>query len=148
MLEDIIIPASELCDYLALSEEIYRRREVGLGYKNTLEPGAVGATYSMELDGDEEEVDEDEDMTGMNNGTIDALDDEEEAMAKVEKMQLGAVKDVRSVAGLMKTLEPVLEVSTFPTSLLNREIQRFISAHSPDRFRPLTEYSILPVASS
>jgi U4/U6 small nuclear ribonucleoprotein PRP31 len=66
----------------------------------------------MELDGDEEEVDEgDEDMAGMNNGTINALDDEEEAKAKVEKMHLGAVDDVRSVAGLMKTLEPVLEVS-------------------------------------
>jgi len=65
---------------------------------------------SMELDGDEEEVDEDEEMVGMNEVALDRLDDEEEAKAKVERMQLGGVDDVRSVAGLMKTLEPVLEV--------------------------------------
>ena len=66
-----------------------------------------------EMDVDEEEGDEDQDMrngdTGQINGLGDA-DDEEEAKAKVEKMQLGGVNDVRSVAGLMKTLEPVLEV--------------------------------------
>jgi U4/U6 small nuclear ribonucleoprotein PRP31 len=74
-------------------------------------PGLHGG--GMELDGDEEEVDEDEEMAGMNDSAMDRPDDEEEAKAKVEKMQLGGVNDVRSVAGLMKTLEPVLEVSTF-----------------------------------
>lgn len=68
----------------------------------------------MELDGDEEEVDEEEQAMG---GTVDAvaddLNDEEATKARVEKMELGAVDDVRSVAGLMKTLEPVLEVG-FP----------------------------------
>ena len=65
----------------------------------------------MELDGDEEEVDEDEEMAGMNNNIGLDVEDEEDAKARVEKMQLKAVHDVRSVAGLMKTLEPVLEVS-------------------------------------
>lgn len=66
---------------------------------------------SMELDGDEEPVEEDEEMSGM---VGDASEEDEEATkAKVEKMQLGDVDDVRSVAGLMKTLEPVLEVSDF-----------------------------------
>lgn len=67
---------------------------------------------SMLLDGDEEE--EDEDTEDAANGTlkIEEQDDEEEAKAKVEKMQLGAVSDVRTVASLMKTLEPVLKVST------------------------------------
>ena len=37
-------------------------------------------------------------------------DTAEEAKSKVERMQLGSIGDVRSVAGLMKTLEPVLEV--------------------------------------
>lgn len=60
---------------------------------------AVGA-------GDDE--DEDDEMFD-NTGTEDA-EDEEETKAKVEKMQLGGVSDVRNVAGLMKTLEPVLEV--------------------------------------
>ena len=73
--------------------------------------GLSGANGGMELDGDEEEVDEDEEMAGINDSGVD-VEDEEEAKAKVEKMELGGVDDVRSVARLMKTLEPVLEVST------------------------------------
>ncbi|KAL7268596.1 U4/U6-U5 snRNP complex subunit prp31 [Rhizina undulata] len=70
----------------------------------------------MELDGDEEsDGDEDEEMNGV--GTLSLTgdneltedDDEDVRKAKVEKMQLGGVEDVRSVAGLMKILEPVLE---------------------------------------
>ncbi|KAI9051022.1 hypothetical protein LZ554_005130 [Drepanopeziza brunnea f. sp. 'monogermtubi'] len=68
----------------------------------------AGANGSMELDGDEEEVDEDEDMIGVANDGLD-VEDEEETKAKVEKMEMGGVDDVRSVARLMKTLEPVLE---------------------------------------
>ncbi|PWW76424.1 Nop domain-containing protein [Tuber magnatum] len=76
------------------------------------------------LDGDEES-DEDEEMEGTEGagGTVGngvgarrrsqselADDDDEEARkVKVEKMHLGGVDDVRSVAGLMKILEPVLE---------------------------------------
>jgi len=56
-----------------------------------------------------EEDDEDEEMLNGSNGMEDAQD-QEETKAKVEKMQLGGVSDVRNVAGLMKTLEPVLEV--------------------------------------
>ena len=68
---------------------------------------------SMVLDGDEEHVDSDDEMEGMQgDGGVADVEDEEEAKAKVEKMQLGGVNDVRSVAGLMKTLEPVLEVCT------------------------------------
>lgn len=74
---------------------------------------------SMELDGDEEEVDEDEEMAGMNNTAVDKVEDEEEAKARVERMQLKGVDDVRSVAGLMKTLEPILEVSFFHVPLFN-----------------------------
>lgn len=78
-----------------------------------LNPNAHNANGGMDLDGDEEEVDEDEEMSGT-NGPVAVEDDEEAAKAKVEKMQLSNVNDVRSVAGLMKTLEPVLEVSTSP----------------------------------
>jgi hypothetical protein len=69
----------------------------------------------MELDGDEEESDnEDEEMAnGIGTNGLD-IDNEEEAKAKVEKMELGGVEDVRSVAGLMTTLEPVLGVSDIP----------------------------------
>lgn len=72
-------------------------------------------TGEMALDGDEEGAeDEDEEMTLGANIEREALEDaqdEEETKAKVEKMQLGGVSDVRNVAGLMKTLQPVLEVS-------------------------------------
>ena len=79
--------------------------------------GAQAPEGSMVLDGDEEDVDEDEDRDGAPlNGVVADVEDEDEAKAKVEKMQLGGVNDVRSVAGLMRTLEPVLEVcaSSFP----------------------------------
>jgi U4/U6 small nuclear ribonucleoprotein PRP31 len=86
--------------------------------KNGLNGHATEGVNSMELDGDEEEVNEDEEMTGI-NGTDADVEDEEETKAKVEKMELGGVDDVRSVARLMKTLEPVLEVSdsSFPLSI-------------------------------
>lgn len=71
------------------------------------EEGEEEAAQGMELDGDEEEVDEE----------MVEVEDEEEAKTKVEKMQLGHVNDVRSVAGLMKTLEPVLEVSHLPPQI-------------------------------
>jgi len=65
----------------------------------------------MELDDDEESVDDEMDMDGSTIKPGVEVEDEEEAKARVEKMQLGGVTDVRSVAGLMKTLEPILEVS-------------------------------------
>jgi len=78
---------------------------------NGLRPASPMDTGGMVLDGDEEEVrDEDTDGDVAMNGVGEA-EDEEDTKARVEKMQLGAVGDVRSVAGLMKTLEPVLEVS-------------------------------------
>lgn len=73
-----------------------------------------GSTEGILMDVDEEE-DDDEDMELGNGGSrvtdsVEPADNEEEAKAKVEKMHLGGVSDVRNVAGLMKTLEPVLEV--------------------------------------
>ena len=56
---------------------------------------------------------------------VGSMDDAEEAKTKVEKMKLGVVKDVRSVATLMDTLSPVLEVRKLPSSfpsLANCEI--------------------------
>lgn len=74
---------------------------------------ANGSAGVMVLDVDEEEDDEDEEMMNgdtLASGTLEDAEDEEEAKAKVEKMQLGGINDVRNVAGLMKTLEPVLQV--------------------------------------
>lgn len=69
----------------------------------------------MELDDDEEEIDDE--MEGGPTGAADEPEDEEEAKARVEKLQLGGVNDVRSVASLMKTLDPILEVSKHHTPL-------------------------------
>lgn len=78
--------------------------------------GASGATQSsgMELDGDEEEPD-DEGSDIPDHVKKEAEETPEETKARVESMQLHNVADVRSVAGLMKQLDPLLEVSThFP----------------------------------
>lgn len=64
-----------------------------------------GDRDAMDVDDDEnEEASDDEGAAAMND-----MEDTEATKAKVEKMQLGAVKDVRSVASLMQTLEPILE---------------------------------------
>ena len=71
---------------------------------------------SILADDAEEDEDEDEEMLHGSN-TMEDAEDEEETKAKVEKMQLGGVSDVRNVAGLMKTLGPVLEVGSSSTLL-------------------------------
>ncbi|KAF0318733.1 Prp31 C terminal domain-containing protein [Colletotrichum asianum] len=82
-----------------------------------LAPQTVNHSSSndMDLDADDSEADADDDvMAGVSKGTVDTVEDAEDAKSKVEKMQLGGVSDVRSVASLMQTLEPVLEVSKHP----------------------------------
>ncbi|TIA55084.1 Nop domain-containing protein [Aureobasidium pullulans] len=78
------------------------------------DPSDAHGEGGMELDGDEEEPDDEEGDDAAPNGKIQETETEEEARARVEKMDLGAVGDVRSVANLMKTLQPVLEVSNHP----------------------------------
>ncbi|KAJ3510531.1 hypothetical protein NM208_g15516 [Fusarium decemcellulare] len=90
---------------------------------------------AMDVDGG----DADKDEEGSDND-INDREDAEATKAKVEKMQLGAVKDVRNVAGLMQTLEPVLEVSIAPPGPLNGHVlmdDSFTSvllSNSPDVF--------------
>lgn len=70
------------------------------------------AANGMELDDDEEEVGDPDDLMAHSSAKAaeDAAEDHEEAKARIEKLQLKGVDDVRSVAGLMKKLSPVLEV--------------------------------------
>lgn len=66
----------------------------------------------MAVDGDEEDMDDaEEEVAAKDAAAADLLEDEDDTKAKVERMRLGGVRDVRSVAGLMKTLQPVLDVS-------------------------------------
>ncbi|KAJ2905101.1 hypothetical protein MKZ38_006347 [Zalerion maritima] len=107
--------------------------------------GAPKDEFAMELDGDEEAPDDDEDMGGVE---VKPTDDTEAAKARIEKMQLSGVHDVRSVAGLMKTLTPVLEVSDalFPRRLLsmnapgsNVSFTSQSSEYSPDAFHAIMQ---------
>ena len=110
----------------------------------------IAPNDSMVLDGDEEEDGEADGGMTDGNTAVD-IEDEEEAKAKVEKMQLGGVSDVRNVAGLMKTLEPVLKVSrllhTYPLLTWSGNIVYIFYGHSPDVSRHLQEiahYQNLP----
>ncbi|KAI4101113.1 MAG: hypothetical protein LQ339_005236 [Xanthoria mediterranea] len=99
----------------------------------------------MVLDGDEEE-DDDEAEDGIQNGDLklEDADDEEEAKAKVEKMQLGRVTDVRTVAGLMKTLEPVLEKVAYYQSLPPDKQNSFVgSVEDNPEYHLLTQANTL-----
>lgn len=84
----------------------------GAGAGDSEAPTGAHTNGDMDLDGDGVEG-ADEEMGGTDTSK-QAPEDPEEAKARVEKMQLKDVNDVRNIAGLMKTLEPVLEVSETP----------------------------------
>ena len=128
-----------LNDFEDSGSEVEEEQENGIDQDGATAPAINGTAQdgSMVLDGDEEDVhEEDGHMNGDPvKGAVADADDEEEAKAKVEKMQLGGVSDVRNVAGLMKTLEPVLEVSSsYPTPQYNFDgVGVYIfHGHSPD----------------
>jgi hypothetical protein len=107
-----------------LAEELEQDFADSSGSDNEQHDGANGL-----VDAVVDEQDSDVDMDGSDANGHDAAngvpepsrgEDPDEARAKVEKMQLHGINDVRSVAGLMKTLQPVLEVSEIsftPTQL-------------------------------
>lgn len=64
--------------------------------------GGGGDADGMEVDGADADMEDAESAAA--------------AQARIDKMQLGDVKDVRTVASLMQTLEPVLEVSNHAPS--------------------------------
>jgi len=76
---------------------------------------ANGASTGHDVLMEEYKDDEDdEDDSAMQDSNDNLPSDSEDAKAKIEKMQLSGVRDVRTVAGLMKQLTPVLEVSSSP----------------------------------
>lgn len=98
-----------LNDFGSSGDEADELDNEGLVLTEKPEKAANGDRDAMDVDDDDdnEEASEDEGA-----GALNDMEDAEATKAKVEKMQLGAVKDVRSVASLMQTLEPILEVST------------------------------------
>ncbi|KAI7529993.1 hypothetical protein KC317_g20189, partial [Hortaea werneckii] len=76
----------------------------------TMPAAAKQQNGDMELDGDEEAPDDEEGGVNVpSHVKMEDQEDEAETKARIEKMHLQSVGDVRSVAGLMKQLEPVLE---------------------------------------
>jgi len=118
------------------SEQEEERNDGLFGETTTTEAPATGVTMpteakqptSMELDGDEEEPDEDLDGNVPSHLKMEEAEDEAETKARVEKMQLQNVGDVRSVAGLMKQLDPVLGVS--PTIYPLQRIRRHLHVNT------------------
>lgn len=94
----------------------------------------------MVLDGDEEAPDDqDEEMGG-----IDHLEDEDEAKAKVEKMQLGGVKDVRKVSTVMDRLEPLLrDIDRFQSQPLDAQVINVGNIEDNPEYKVLTESNTL-----
>ncbi|KAH8675305.1 hypothetical protein BX600DRAFT_169074 [Xylariales sp. PMI_506] len=114
-------------------------------------PSALGPTNGdhdddggMVLDGDEEEPEEDEEMGGVNGAAIDPMDDEDEAKAKVEKMQLGGVKDIRKVTTVMDKLEPLLkDISHYQSQPFNAQSINIGNIEDNPEYRVLTESNTL-----
>ena len=91
--------------------------------------GTLHDEPGMELDDDEEDVGDADEATDLSaTKAAQEAEDEEETKARIEKLQLRRVTDVRSVAGLMKTLAPVLKVSSCPI------LSNLFSGVSPKRY--------------
>ncbi|TGJ78823.1 hypothetical protein E0Z10_g9942 [Xylaria hypoxylon] len=98
----------------------------------------------MMLDGDEEEEpDEDEDMGGV-DGIINVIEDEEAAKARVEKMHLGNINDVRKVTSVMDRLEPLLkDISRFQSKPLSQATTNVGNIEDNPEYKILTESNTL-----
>ncbi|KAK3691123.1 U4/U6-U5 snRNP complex subunit prp31 [Vermiconidia calcicola] len=99
----------------------------------------------MWLDGDEE-APEEEDLEGgaPSHLKMEGAEDEEETKARVEKMELKTVSDVRSVAGLMKQLEPVIEKIEYYKKLPPEQQTRNIgSVEDNPEYKLLTQSNTL-----
>ncbi|KAI1375556.1 pre-mRNA splicing factor [Hypoxylon crocopeplum] len=107
-------------------------------------PSAIHDDGAMVLDGDEEEPDEDEEMGGMNGNAIEPLEDEEAAKAKVEKMQLGGIKDIRKVTTVMDRLDPLLkDIAHYQSKALTLQTMNIGNIEDNPEYKILTESNTL-----
>ncbi|KAK5737554.1 U4/U6-U5 snRNP complex subunit prp31 [Elasticomyces elasticus] len=134
-------------------EQEEEQQDAFLGDSGDAEMPATGVTMpteahqadgSMELDGDEEEPDEAEDGVTPSHIKTEAQEDEEETKARVEKMQLQNVTDVRSVAGLMKQLQPVIEkIEHYKNLLPDKQTKNIGSIEDNPEYKLLTQSNTL-----
>ncbi|KAI2629379.1 hypothetical protein GGS21DRAFT_492312 [Xylaria nigripes] len=99
----------------------------------------------MVLDGDEEEEpdDDDEVMSGV-DGIVNAVEDEEAAKARVEKMHLGNVKDIRKVTSVMDRLDPLLkDITRFQSKPLSQATTNVGNIEDNPEYKVLTESNTL-----
>lgn len=114
------------------AEDGHRHDDADADAEPNLDRAGADDATSMDVD-DQMSNPENEEGTEPGTATGQTIEDAQIAKAKVEKMQLGAVDDVRSVANLMQTLSPVLEVSFFqPNPHRNFPVScaMFTSCHS------------------
>ncbi|RYP66965.1 hypothetical protein DL769_005881 [Monosporascus sp. CRB-8-3] len=100
----------------------------------------------MVLDGDEEGEpgQEDEEMGGVNAAYPVHLDGQEAAKARVEKMNLGTVKDIRKVTRLMDRLEPLLkDIAHYQSQPLAPQAVNIGNIEDNPEYKVLTESNTL-----
>ncbi|KAI0873502.1 hypothetical protein GGS24DRAFT_387379 [Hypoxylon argillaceum] len=132
------------------SENGDAQNDAGLALDNgpALSNGDDQDDGDMMLDGDEEpeldgDEDGDEDMGGV-DGIVNAMEDEEAAKARIEKMHLGNVKDVRKVTSVMDRLEPLLkDISHFQSKPLSRATTNVGNIEDNPEYKILTESNTL-----
>ncbi|KAI1660986.1 pre-mRNA splicing factor [Daldinia decipiens] len=105
-------------------------------------PPASYDNNDMVLDGDEEEPDEDEEMGGVS--AAEPVEDEEATKAKVEKMQLGGVKDIRKVTTVMDRLDPLLkDIAHYQSKPLTPHTTNIGNIEDNPEYKILTESNTL-----
>ncbi|KAI1492329.1 Prp31 C terminal domain-containing protein [Biscogniauxia mediterranea] len=114
---------------------------------------AVGALDSqhdngdghMMLDGDEEEEpDEDDEMGGMDSAAVDPMEDADAARARIEKIQMGGIKDIRKVTSVMDRLEPLLKnIENYQSKPLAQHTTNIGNIEDNPEYRALTESNTL-----
>ncbi|KAK3720422.1 U4/U6-U5 snRNP complex subunit prp31 [Vermiconidia calcicola] len=130
------------------SENEEEERDDGLFGESSDANGASSIKHENEgmwLDGDEE-APEEEDLEGgaPSHLKMEGAEDEAETKARVEKMELKTVSDVRSVAGLMKQLEPVIEKIEYYKNLPPEQQTRNIgSVEDNPEYKLLTQSNTL-----
>ncbi|KAI1364620.1 hypothetical protein F5Y08DRAFT_306405 [Xylaria arbuscula] len=118
----------DLDDDLTLSTDVSRERD-----------------GDMMPDGDEEEeADGDEEMGGLDDGIVNAMEDQEAAKARVEKMHLANVNDVRKVTSVMDRLDPLLkDISRFQSKPLSHATTNVGNIEDNPEYKILTESNTL-----
>jgi U4/U6 small nuclear ribonucleoprotein PRP31 len=110
---------------------------------------SAGLSGAMDTDQDQDQDDEAMSEAAMlsaaaaGRSAVTEAEDEDEAKARVAKMHFGGISDVRSVAGLIKSLKPVLEVSR-----IHALVKPWFTSceYSPDsrRTQKINHYQTLP----